>query len=335
MTTPYTPQQVQMTLAAIAYADDKTFFGIRDYSLAEIGRKIANELQGDHTHMGKPYAYATGKDWRLAWGPVFGTTDDNLMYVAEEIATTNLSIVLRGTVEQVLSFWEDVPTGQLAFGNGAPGDAMVSDHFLEALNGLLATADSSGATLEQYLQNAVSDGRSRTIYVTGHSQGGGLTSMMLAWAANAGKGWSGAGQLAFKGYAFAPPTSGNPAYANWINASFDLVSVVNCLDIVPFGYAAIDRIRPDNVPEPVPHWQGFLDLWAILDVAAGLAADAGQWQQPSNQLKLGPEKLPSTMSYLSQVGGQHNHNSYLYLLGAPQVYNVGTASPLGPPQGNG
>ncbi len=70
----------------------------------------------------------------------------------------------------------------------------------------------------------------------------------------------------------------------------------------------------DKVPEAVP------ELYRLaIDAAIGIAELAGHWQQPQVIIKLPQVQLPESIGYLDQVGAQHNHNSYLYLLDAPQT----------------
>jgi hypothetical protein len=67
---------------------------------------------------------------------------------------------------------------------------------------------------------------------------------------------------------------------------------------------------------------------AVIELAAGLSLATGPWAQPTKRFLL--PKVPMTGGYLEQVEGQHNHNSYLYLLNATQT-DVGDKSPLKKP----
>lgn len=294
---------VLMTLASIAYADSSA-------SLPKVRNAIMAELVKPH--------YATKGQWSLAWGPVIEGEGDNLMYVAR--SGNEFAIVLRGTVGDLGSFWEDVPTGQDDFPYAGP-EAKVSNHFMDAQQDLLKGIDRDcGQTLSTYLAQQLS--AESTLYVTGHSQGGGLTPMLVAWAMSQRSVWPQAMQVPCVGYAFAPPTSGNPAFAGWISQYATSFQVINPLDVVPCGYASIEGIISNHIPETVP-----IEYKLLIEGAAKLAADAGDWQQPDQQIICQKVQLPSSISYLHQVEDQHNHNSYQWLLGSPQT-DIGSPSVL-------
>lgn len=294
---------VLMTLASIAYADSSGSF-------PKVRNAIMAELAKSH--------YATEGKWQLAWGPVIEGEGDNLMFVAQR--DNQYAIVLRGTVGDLGSFWEDVPTGQVAFSYAGP-EAKVSSHFNEAQQALLKGADhDTGQTLSVFLANQLQ--ADSELYVTGHSQGGGLTPMIAAWALSERTVWPQATQIDCQGYAFAPPTSGNPAFARWIAAHVTSYQVINPLDVVPCGYAAIDSVISKHIPDKVP-----FEYKLLIEGAADLAADVGEWEQPQQQIMLKKIQLPDNISYLHQVLDQHNHNSYQWLLNSPQT-DIGDPSVL-------
>ncbi|BFM16652.1 hypothetical protein R50073_28350 [Maricurvus nonylphenolicus] len=294
---------VLMTLASIAYADSSG-------SLPKVRNAIMAELAKPH--------YATQGQWQLVWGPVIEGEGDNLMYVARR--DNQYAIVLRGTVGDLGSFWEDVPTGQVAFSYAGP-EAKVSSHFDDALQALLKGADhESGQRLSVFLAQTLH--ANSELFVTGHSQGGGLTPMLVAWALSERTVWPQATQVNCQGYAFAPPTSGNTDFARWIAAHAISYQVINPLDVVPCGYAAIDSVISKHIPDKVP-----FEYKLLIEGAADLAADVGEWEQPQQQVMLQKIQLPDSISYLHQVLDQHNHNSYQWLLGSPQT-DIGDPSNL-------
>ena len=310
--------QVQMTLAAVSYAGDA-----QSANLPVITKAIKHELTNVH--------YATKAEWTCVWGPVLSTEDNNVAYVAKLSGASVFSIVLRGTTMTVKSWWEDVPTGQSDISQiiGSPGK--VSDHFLSALNDLLK-CESGGRILGEFITDESQGVGDMRVYVTGHSQGGGLTPIFTAWAQRHTKIWKNTGKKEVVGYAFAPPTSGDPDFANWVSQNLSCYQVINPLDVVPMGYNRIRDIRANGIPETVPHWVTVdhipIDLWAALDAAADVADLAGQWKQPETQKIQSPHPMDSSVyDYLQMVSGQHNHNSYLGLLSAPQSC-IGTPSPL-------
>lgn len=296
---PYDKQQagIQMTLAGLAYVDE---------GLAINKLKQALILELNKTH------YATQGLWSVVWGPVVHGAGDNLVFVAQHAQTADYSIVLRGTIEQRGSIWEDVATSQSIFPFIQEASAKVSSHFLVAQQALLTGRDpDTGETLDQFFGRVCKE-TSVTVYVTGHSQGAALVSMFVAWVLQQASGWK--SSVSCIGYGFAPPTAGDPIFANWIGTKTSCFQVVNPLDVVPYGYAGLKDIIKDKVPEQVPEI-----YHPAIDIAHGIAELAGHWQQPQTIIKLEQVQLPDSIRYIDQVGAQHNHNSYLYLLGAPQT----------------
>ncbi|MDO3385208.1 hypothetical protein QWI17_05075 [Gilvimarinus sp. SDUM040013] len=286
---------VQMTLAGLAYLDS-------GHSIEAVRKKLNQALSRTD--------YATAGRWQLVWGPVVHGDGDNLMYLAYNPDTTDYSIVLRGTVEEAGSIWEDVPDGQDDFPYLTQQGAKVSSHFLEAQKALLCARDDRlMVTLGEYLGNRA---KAKRVYVTGHSQGAGLVSMFQAWFDHVNRSIGLGAEAA--GYAFAPPTAGNPTFAAGVGALKNYYAVINPLDVVPFGYADIKRLISDKVPDAVP-----VELEPLIYAAAEEVSAVGAWQHPSTVVSLAKVQLPANIGYLDQIAAQHNHNSYLYLLGAPQT----------------
>ncbi len=310
----YDPVQAlnQVTLAAIANA-------AVDESLAKVKAAILVELA-------KP-AYDTQGKWSLVWGPVFGTRESNMVYVARNRDTGNLSVVLRGTVMTVTSFWEDVPTSQSICPYTTGAKTRVSTHFLEAVQGMLGVADETGTTLPQFLSQAAGSRQDMTVFVAGHSQGAALVQIMLAWVMQASANWPNAGLTQCIAYASAPPSPGDPAFASWLKAQGNSFQIINPLDTIPYWYGRIDQLAPDNVPEPIPDTLEGAAIRDGLKVWADVARRAGQWQQADTIVTLRAVQLPPSVSYVDQAKNQHTHNSYLYLMGGTQT-DIGPASLL-------
>ena len=307
--------QVLMTLSALAYVeDDAPTKKSPPPPLSTVAKALGTEL--------KNINYNTKNQWDVSWGPIQYNTTRNLAYVARKRGTNTYAVVLRGTVGSFSSFREDIPTGQTSFGFGLPANAKVSSKFDRAFKGMLATPDPTTNTLlADYLRTTALTG-SLNLYVKGHSQGGGLAPMMTAWMQNERKDWSGSNHQ-ITNFTFAAPSAGNPAFAEWIENNTTTYLVRNPLDIVPHGYATPGQLITKGIPSRVP-----LGWAAVIEVAAGLSYATGPWAQPKKRHLL--PKVPMTGKYLDQVEGQHNHNSYLYLLNATQT-EVGDKSPLKKP----
>jgi Lipase (class 3) len=287
--------QVMMTLCGISYWAKNS----------DIKAGIVGELANT--------SYSTAGQWSLVWGPATSAATDNLIYVVRLQQTQVYAIVMRGTVEAYGSIIEDIPTGQVDFSKYSASGAQVSLEFGNALFALTFVRDpTTNTSLFQFL-NGVINSAGATIYCTGHSQGGALAPMMMARLGASAALW----KAKLHTYSFAGPTSGNPAFANWADGSGALVRVVNPLDVVPYGYAAIDQLVPKNIPCAITDWleKDIFEDW--LDWVETKLKGTGAWQQPSTQTALTGK--PATGWVLDQVLIQHECNSYLKLLGAPQL----------------
>ncbi len=307
-----------VTLSSIAYAGSKT-----PKDITQIRKQIVSELTLDDN--------PTKGEWALVWGPVLGV-DSNVAYIAKQANTNNYAFVWRGTIGDVASWWEDVPTAQVEFPYISSTKTKVSNHFLDGLNGVLAAKDTkSGNTAGEFFNETCSNLSEGNIYVTGHSQGAGLTPMALAWLLQQSDAWPSKTAIKLSGYGFAPPTSGDPAFAHWIANNSECYQIINPLDVVPHGYAAINKVIPDNIPDKVPD-----ELYLPIYGAEALVNSIGPWQQPETLIQLRAVQLPKNISYSNQIRAQHNPNSYLYLMtsGAAVLPNkalltgVGNTSPL-------
>jgi hypothetical protein len=308
--------KVLMTLSALAYIED-------DAPTKHTPPPNINTVKSALTHALKKPEFETKGQWHLKWGPIQYNPSRNLAYVVQKQNTQTYAIVLRGTVGSFSSFREDIPTSQVSFGYGLPDKAKVSSEFDAALKGMLATPDpKTGTLLADYLSSTALTSGALDLYVTGHSQGGGLAPMMTAWAHHARNSWAG-GPHKITNYTFAAPSSGNPAFAGWIENNTNTFMVRNPLDIVPHGYATPQKLVTDGIPSRVP-----LGWAVVIEAAAALSFVTGPWAQPKTRYELRQKRMNGT--YLEQVEGQHNHNSYLYLLGAKQTH-VGDKSPLSKP----
>ncbi len=324
---PYSVEdaQVQMTMSAIAYATSSSG-----------GNPTTADL---NAQLQKP-DIATNKEWKVAWGPLTSSSYDNLIYVAQKIGHPVYSIVIRGTVFNSMDSWlGDFPTGQDLF-NDYTGHqkTCVSNGFMDMFKDLLGDSV-DGQSLQAYLTDLADKNKSDlTLYVTGHSQGAGLMPLFLAWVMTEAAGWD-VTNLSCAGYGFAPPTAGCSDFASWMQDNAASYLIVNPNDIVPFGYAKVSDIRKQNVPVPVPEditVDGHtVNLWDALDIAEAAVWKAktwpwgcGSWAQAGKVITLPGEADPNTGDgYFAQVEVQHNHNSYLALLGANQT-DISNKSPF-------
>ncbi len=301
---------VQMTLAGIAYVDDNK-------SLADIKAAIQTELQKT--------SYATHGDWELVWGPA--ARGGNLAYIARnKLSPEQYSLAIRGTDFNLLKDdIEDIWLEQEPYPY-ARGAGRVSRGSLAGLNHLQGMTDSAtGQGIRDFLTDRAADA-GLDLIVTGHSLGGGLASLVLIWLHDVTPGWGlPADKLHLSAYTFAGQTVGNADFARYFAATLgdDFHRFVNPLDIVPKGYGDLAAILEGELPTAVP-----LEYRAILEaLTAYLFAKGLTFQQVGSEVLLESVPLPSTLPYLEHVMEQHRPNSYLYLLGAPQL-EIGRTSLL-------
>ncbi|WP_296420292.1 lipase family protein [Pseudooctadecabacter sp.] len=318
---PLHDAQVQMTLAALAYLDDTDPTGRTIPPVSDVKKALIAGLANCD--------FSTKGEWTLAWGPIQTHGTDNLVYVARNETDKTLAVCLRGTTTQWLSRLEDIPTSQRRFPTANTSGAKVSSEFFTGLVEMLAAVDpDQSTTLQDYLATQVAAGFG-TVFVNGHSQGAALVPMMMAalqlgWARRPGL------RAAVRGFAFAPPTSGNPAFADWVNRSLDCWFVINPLDIVPLGYANIHDVTRRQIPGPLT-LEEELYVPALVDAAAALAWAAGTWAQP-DQRAMTQMVHEENEGFFDMVIDQHNHNTYLVMLGATPLVPFGQtgASPFAP-----
>lgn len=296
----YTPAQIMMTLAAISYA-----------APSEISNELANP------------AYATRAGWNVVWGPVDtidGVYVDNLVYVAQYTGANIYAIVIRGTVlayslSTLVDLYED-----LEVSNPVPWvyplvpNALVASGTLFGLEIMTNMVDGpTGQTLLEFFSSV----SSAFIYVTGHSLGGCLTTVLAPWLLYQFE-QNDINQAYILPYTFAAPTAGNHAFANWYNGRFTVATerYFNSIDAIPMAWNnlyGITYLFPNGPPCP---WA----MDAVVDLVTGWLYAVGvsyaQTNDPDSAL---PGTSTQSADWFTEIGIQHDHNTYLKLLGAPPV----------------
>ncbi|MDQ3022701.1 MAG: hypothetical protein M3R36_19370 [Bacteroidota bacterium] len=298
-----------MTLATLAYVNENNPAYIKDSLLVQLS--IPN--------------YATQGKWMLDWGPGINSDYSNMMFVAKNTSTNpdSYAIAVRGTDWCYFFNWkEDIGIIEFdAYPYGGLGDS-VSHGALYGLNQLLAMRDPvTNQTLVSYLNNIQTS--SNLMYITGHSLGGQLATILSSWFLDNGY----AAKFSLKTYTFAAPSTGNEAYAQHYMQIFEAANaeshrVVNSNDLVPNFCATLIDVLLNQIPTSLPTYVegviGGLDVYLIkydlIYKNVGTKYDLGTIAADSCNY---PPK--STEEYACWVAFEHNTNTYLTLLNAPPV----------------
>lgn len=302
---------VNMTLAALCYTaeNNPNVQVIKDSLILQLNEP----------------AYSTQAKWELAWGPGISPGRGNMMYVAVDSTSDTIyyAIAIRGTdwefptnIQQDIEVWK-----LIKYPYGGTDDS-VAIGSLSGLDTLLnSTFDPvSGETLQMFLNN-IPNGQLK-MYITGHSLGGALATLMTAWFIDNGF----TPKFTLETYTFAAPTVGNTSFANrfqtiMLSANAQSHRVVNSKDLVPYGWAGIGNVVTERIPTNVPL------LFGILFDAIQLSLDSLNIYYKHVETKQSIGFITPTNcsggseleNYLCWVGFEHSHNNYLRLLNADTV----------------
>jgi hypothetical protein len=274
------------------------------------------------------------RDWQVAWGPGLNDDRSNMMYVAGNQAGTQYAVVVRGTDP---SFWLDwvqdagAVLGLVRFPYttaSAQGTIQIAAGTSVGLSQLVSMTGmtSSGAQqdLVTFLQGA---GAHADIFVTGHSLGGCLASVVALWLADR----LGSPQ-SLKVYTFAAPSAGNGDFARYYNKLFrdaagnsTSIRVYNTLDVIPNAWMTLTAI--ENLYNPSP---ACTDELKMLIGLAGSIVGTNYTQPgttkpsiyPLDGTVIPPPAAPFPLDpltdsqFLFELNQQHATSMYLKLLGA-------------------
>jgi Lipase (class 3) len=320
--------QLLITLSGFAYLDSTPLPGETVAAQEARMRRDIDAALADSAFAG----------WRVVWGPGLSGDRANMLYVAGEASSDRLAVAIRGTD---WSFWlnwlEDfgsvlplVPFTDVlpSIPSGDPLIAVGTNVGLQLLLGTEAsTLDGEPVDLATFLRQAGDEAR---VFVTGHSLGGCLASVLApSLAQRLGTARN------FKVYTFAAPSAGNRGFASYYDRLFTdgaaastAFRVYNDLDIVPDGWASLPSIVAQYRPAPpCPDALKELIEWAVSKVGStyvqvGRAAKgsvvrlAGRVGPPAVAAP-GPD--PAAELFFQEVDQQHATETYMELLSAPAV----------------
>jgi hypothetical protein len=162
---------------------------------------------------------ATQALWEAVW-LVLTPDGGNVVYIATCAATNSFAVCVRGTqFDSLVDLGEDLNVSAVAQFTPGTSPLLVSSGAMKAFT------DATGAqgfpvgnlldALTALLQNAPASPQP-TVYVTGHSLGGAMATMIALWLAEMT--WS--HQPAFQVYTFAAPTAGLASFATEYDSVF-------------------------------------------------------------------------------------------------------------------
>lgn len=246
---PMTPTTFYLSI--LAYTDETAHFL---ESEQDQEKRMFADINTALSSLGSQNAIATG--WEVVWGPSLGDGRANMMYVAGNTTTNQYAVVVRGTdVMQFVDLFEDLRTRQqtsypyLDNANIANG----TNDALGVLQGMqgVTSGNFSGSTslLEDFIKTLPTDA---TLYVTGHSLGGCLSTVLAPWIATF---FTSANIQVFT---YAAPTAGDVNFANAFNTMFDASASTprtfryfNSIDVVPNAWETLPNVL-ELYPSPGP-----------------------------------------------------------------------------------
>ncbi|MEO6694333.1 MAG: hypothetical protein ABIY50_09855 [Ignavibacteria bacterium] len=296
-----------MTLACLAYVNENNNSYLRD------SLKIQLAIT----------SYATEGKWILDWGPALSPDQGNMMYVVKDTTTTpdRYAIAIRGTDWCFPINWkEDILGWDLQrYPYGDQPDS-VAEGTLDGLNVLLSMTDSAtNRNLAAYL-NSLPTGS--YVYITGHSLGGALATILSAWFMDNNF----TSRLPLKSYTFAAPSIGNEFFVSHFNNKVTSTGseshrVINPIDLVPRFWNELEYVLLAQIPTSIPlSVEIIMSSIIVYEQANDLNyKHVGTLHEIGSLTAQGCSYPSSFDTYECWVAFAHDHNNYLKLLNAPEV----------------
>lgn len=297
MTSPFTTDQLAITLSAISY----------------LGQLNTNSER--FTLMNQAMMATVQGGWGIVWGPA--TQGEDLVYVASNGAG-QYAVVVRGTlfdrIEDVIQDKRVAEQEALPFTAPSFPGARVSKGVVEVwtnINNMVSSVQGSGTgSLLAFLQGLTG---SPSVLVTGHSLGGQMATVLAAWFQSA------LTQASVLPLTFAAPTAGDPTFASQFDSVFSNARrYFNTLDVVPMLWTVDGLTAILSMYAGGPQC-GLLCKAAVNSTLNTLQKNNLTYTQPSVSTSL-PGQLYSTGllgRFESEVNDQHRALYYMYLLGLP------------------
>jgi Lipase (class 3) len=320
--------QLLITLSGFAYMDSSPLPG---ESVTEQEARMRRDIDA-------ALAESDYSSWHVVWGPGLSGDRANMLYVAGRSDTGQLAVAIRGTewefwlnwIEDLASVLPLVPYTDLLHSvpDEAPEIAVGTNIGLQLLLSTEAsTLDGQNMDVAAFLAQA---GPDAAVFVTGHSLGGCLASVLAPSIAYR---LGSANNL--KVYTFAAPTAGNGAFAQYYNDLFTdstgrtrSYRVYNNLDIVPASWDSLPSIAALYVPAPQCSDRVKTLIARVEEAVSGIYVQPGVLTigsaHPLRGTVSAPISAPLTpdrgsLLFFHEVGVQHATATYMELLGAPVV----------------
>lgn len=300
---------IMMTLAALCYTAEGNLNAL------QIRDSISIQLSDT--------SYSTGGRWEVVWGPGLSPSGGNLMYVAVDSTqdTIQYALCVRGTILNLSDIIEDANVlTMVPWPYSGTADSIAIGSF-EGLDTLMSTTDPlTNASLSAFLGTL--NYSKQKMFITGHSLGGAMATLFTRWFVDMNY----TSKFRLESYTFAAPTVGNVTFASSFNSKMSSAGAenhrcVNTKDLVPYGWAGLGNIVPDNIPTTVPPL-----VAAAIQTLDQYMRDSGiVYKHVETRMPLGsfdpvgcgPSGELST--YECWVGFEHSSATYLRLLDADTI----------------
>ncbi len=292
----------------------------------------------------------TGGVWRMVW---LGLSPDNanMACVLQNFDGSNqFAVVVRGTVDSPLDMMEDLDVGTVVpfTAAGSPTPVAVSAGAMAAFTQVVNATGFTGTPAERALEDesgrpgpALPPGTKLTaaladllavaptspppvVYVTGHSLGGCVATMLAPYLQ--AQDWA-PSEPQFGLVTFAAPTAGPQGFARYVSGGpwKPFATYTNAYDLVPLAWSGLATAKSwyPKGKGPVAT-TGVQVLLSELDLLRKgnvyVQPDAGLPPLNQDYGNHDPQLVEETTAdYLGQVAYQHANSTYLTLLGGTQV----------------
>lgn len=285
--------------------------------------------------IGPPNLYPLTPGWSIIWKPDVSIVGSCYAIVLQATAPAQSSgditllpiyaIAIQGTQNAADGVFDMAVTPQLAFD---PIDrAKIGQGSNDALNcvlNLVQTTNGETRSLQEFIESLSTDDE---LFVTGHSLGGNITSVLTPWIAFNVPAFGGSMlPLTYLppnlcAMTFAAPTAGNLEFATFLNNNpISYQAFFNSNDVVPNAWAttgALNLTRINNLysPTDVPTAVSGLLVTKKLEMArAGVAYT--QTNGTIFNFPLGNPPVGTSDPWIWQVGYQHNNAYCAQFLGS-------------------